>query len=1290
MATFTGTNADETITPQFVSPTITATGGARPSNASDFIDGGDGNDTMDSGGGGDIVTGGRGNDVANLGAGNDLFVWNPGDGSDTVDGQSGFDTLQFNGSNVSENMEISANGGRARLFRDVGNVTMDLNSIERIQLAALGGADKITVDDLTGTGVKQIAVDLAAAPGSGDGQADTVIVNGTAGNDHISVASSGSSIFVSGLPAQVTINGAEGVNDSVVVNGLGGNDSIDASALGAGQINLTIDGGDGNDTIIGSGGADMLIGGAGDDIITGGAGNDVALLGDGNDTFIWNPGDGSDSVDGQAGTDTLDFNGSDANENISISANGSHVRLSRDIGNVTMDISGVENVVINANGGEDIISAGNGLAGLTHLTIDGGAGNDTITGGDGNDLLIGGDGNDVVLGGRGNDVAQLGTGDDTFVWNPGDGSDTVDGQAGTDTLVFNGSNVNENISISANGGRVTLFRDVGNVTMDLNSIEHIQLAALGGADTITVNDLTGTGVTQVAIDLSSPPGSNTGDGQADTVIIDSSTRNNAISITSSGGSIVVSGLPETVTITGAEGANDQLVINGLGGNDTIDASGLVAGAIGLTIDGGDGNDTIIGSRGSDVLIGGAGNDVITGGTGNDVAFLGDGNDTFIWNPGDGSDTVEGQAGTDTLLFNGSNANENIDISANGSRARLFRDVGAVTMDLNGIEHIQLNAAGGADTITVNDLTGTDVTQVAIDLAASGTTNGDGQPDQVIVNGTAGDDVITIARARGAITVSGLAAQVTIAHAEPGSDSLVVNGLGGNDTIDASSLTAGQTNLTINGGDGNDTITGSQGDDTVLGGRGNDVAFLGKGNDVFVWNPGDGSDTVDGQAGTDTLVFNGSNVNENISISANGGRATLFRDVGNVTMDLNSIEHIQLAALGGADTITVNDLTGTGVTQVAIDLSVTSGSGVGDGQADTIILNATNGNDAIHVTNNNGVVTVSGLVTDVTISGFDAADRIVINGLGGDVIDASGLGTAMLFTANGGDGNDVLIGSAGNDTLSGGSGDDVLIGGTGQDVLDGGPGNNILIQDAKVAPPVNLAAAPYTNGGGTDLPGVAAGGNTTPGYSVNSDNAGGTVTASADSPAASLDPPGQFNANAADDVITISPGGGGLTVSGLATPVTIPLAEGASGPVVVNGLAGNDVIDASSVPAGQLRMTFIGGAGNDIILGSQDDHTIIGGDGNDVLRGGAGYDTFVFDSGESGNDVIQDIQIHGASIHGDMVALAGFSNHSFGQAVADGHIAQSGANVIVSDRTGIVMTMQNTSLLSLSAQDFRFN
>ena len=113
---------------------------------------------------------------------------------------------------------------------------------------------------------------------------------------------------------------------------------------------------------------------------------------------------------------------------------------------------------------------------------------------------------------RGNDVALHRRRRRHLVWNPGDGSDTVEGQAGTDTMVFNGANANENIDISANGCRVRLFRDVGNVTMDLNGVEGINVNALGGADTITVNDLTGTDLTSVNSTWP-PSGQRRGDGR---------------------------------------------------------------------------------------------------------------------------------------------------------------------------------------------------------------------------------------------------------------------------------------------------------------------------------------------------------------------------------------------------------------------------------------------------------------------------------------------------------------------------------------------------------------------------------------------------------------------------------------------------------------------------------------------------------------------------------------------------------------------------------------------------------
>src|SRR5262249_40223499 len=96
----------------------------------------------------------------------------------------------------------------------------------------------------------------------------------------------------------------------IQLSGRGGDDVIRAhSSL---TVPTTIDGGAGDDTITGGGGADVLYGGAGNDIVTGGRGNDTAFLGAGNDHFIWNPGDGSDVVEGQSGFDTLVFNGSNA------------------------------------------------------------------------------------------------------------------------------------------------------------------------------------------------------------------------------------------------------------------------------------------------------------------------------------------------------------------------------------------------------------------------------------------------------------------------------------------------------------------------------------------------------------------------------------------------------------------------------------------------------------------------------------------------------------------------------------------------------------------------------------------------------------------------------------------------------------------------------------------------------------------------------------------------------------------------------------------------------------------
>jgi Ca2+-binding RTX toxin-like protein len=254
---------------------------------------------------------------------------------------------------------------------------------------------------------------------------------------------------------------------------------------------------------------------------------------------------------------------------------------------------------------------------------------------------------------------------------------------------------------------------------------------------------------------------------------------------------------------------------------------------------------------------------------------------------------------------------------------------------------------------------------------------------------------------------------------------------------------------MNGGLGDDIFIGSEGDDLINGGDGNDTALMGAGDDTFVWNPGDDNDTVEGQDGFDTLLFNGANVAENIDISANGTRARFFRDIANVTMDLNDVEKIDFNALGGVDNIVVNDLSGTDVTEVNIDLAGTIGGTAGDGAADTVTVQGTAGDDVIVLSiDGNGALVIDGLASRIVIEHFEFAnDTLVINGLSGDdVIEASGVpANGPMLRFDGGAGNDILIGGAGNDTLLGGAGDDVLLGGPGIDVLDGGPDDDVEIQ-----------------------------------------------------------------------------------------------------------------------------------------------------------------------------------------------------------------------------------------------------
>ena len=245
----------------------------------------------------------------------------------------------------------------------------------------------------------------------------------------------------------------------------------------------------------------------------------------------------------------------------------------------------------------------------------------------------------------------------------------------------------------------------------------------------------------------------------------------------------------------------KIAVAARAGDDSVridEINGVFTDSIATTIDGGPGNDTIAGGSGAETLIGGDGNDVIDGNKGNDVAQLGSGDDVFVWDPGDGSDVVEGQDGSDTMRFNGAAAAEQFTLSANGNRLKLFRDVGNVTMDTAGVERVDLNALGGADLVTVDDLSGTDVAGVNVDLAGSlGGTTGDGSVDRVLMNGTAGDDAIDVSGDSGEVTVGGLTPTVNLFHHEA-TDRLELNALDGNDTVNSAGLTAGVIQLFVDG------------------------------------------------------------------------------------------------------------------------------------------------------------------------------------------------------------------------------------------------------------------------------------------------------------------------------------------------------------------------------------------------------------------------------------------------------------------------------------------------------------
>ena len=374
------------------------------------------------------------------------------------------------------------------------------------------------------------------------------------------------------------------------------------------------------------------------------------------------------TVDAMGGTvDSLTFTGSDVNEVFTEVANGTAVRLIRDIGNINIDASNTENVTVSMRGGNDSFSAVGNLAALTRTTVFGGDGNDNILGSNGADVLVGDGGNDFVDGQQGNDTVFGNDGDDVFQWDPGDGSDILEGQGGVDKLVFNGSAGAEIMNITPNGGRFIFTRNIGNIVMDCDGIEDVEVNAFAGADTITgANGLLNTGLLRMKID-------------------------------------------------GGDG------IDIITGGDTDDT--ILGGLLADTLNGGDGNDTLTGGDDNDVMNGGNGNDTMIWNPGDDNDILnGDaGEDTMLFNGANVNEIIAiTRAGaritftrdvaavtmdvgtTETLRFNGLGGIDIVNVGANlAELTTVSLDLGANNDVLNTVASSRVIADGGADTDTLN-------------------------------------------------------------------------------------------------------------------------------------------------------------------------------------------------------------------------------------------------------------------------------------------------------------------------------------------------------------------------------------------------------------------------------------------------------------------------------------------------------------------------------------------------------------------------------------------------------------
>ena len=616
--------------------------------AADTIYGLGGDDTLQGLAGNDTLYGGDGNDTLDGGLGADTMVG--GDGNDIYIVDNAGDVVIETNANV-------ATGGFDRVYSSI-NYTLPGN----VELLALGGPATSgtgnALDNVLYGGNSNLALTLDG--GAGDDQIYGSSVGGNtliggAGNDSLSALGGNNRLFGGDGSDTYTVTSA---TDQVIETNsevaTGGYDRVTASvdytlgnnvellaltgsathgtgnALdnvlygGSSALALTLDGGAGDDQITGSAvGGNTLIGGTGNDTLGARGGNNVLYGGDGDDLYSV---DHTNDQIFEANTAGSGYDRVNATADYTLADNVEQLSL-----------SGAANVGT-GNSGNNILYGGASTHGVT---LDGAGGDDQITGSAYDDTLIGGAGNDVLAGGAGTNTLAGGDGDDVYYVSSA--SDIV-----TETSAATGGFdvVYSSVSLAsswANVERVSLTGTASQVTGTAgddqlyanNASGSVTLDGSAGNDTLLGSNYNDTLIGGAGNDfLDGGPGADTmtGGGGDDVYYIDN--VGDAVNELAGGGfDLVYSSINLIAMPANVERVSiyDQATLaTGGAGDDQLYANNALNG---VTLDGGAGNDTLLGSSHDDVLIGGAGNDFI------DLSF--GGNDLIRLLAGSGSDYVSG-------------------------------------------------------------------------------------------------------------------------------------------------------------------------------------------------------------------------------------------------------------------------------------------------------------------------------------------------------------------------------------------------------------------------------------------------------------------------------------------------------------------------------------------------------------------------------------------------------------------------------------------------------------------------